>query len=1141
MVAMLKDENLSRSTGQGGTVSLELSLKPEELFPSYDTRYIDVASTNSHVLALCETPAGPGFLLFNEANKPEKIPEGLFPSAAITAGDVLKAAGGSAISLKGEKVGKPFPEITAVMGLTETEAANVKRELLPLAGENGVVLAEKLAALGNKQISTKDFDLCSDSNERYICLIHGTSGTFYRAVDENLRPLSPDKWRALEIKDLTKIPQDMLDQYPVLQEFVCTDKGTPVPDLPFAVSLTNGVLTVVDTTQGIRAFSEGASCYAMDPNNRGQLYFVDSKGLLRIADLTQMSGKAMAIQACPFPVDGTVSSLRFDPHGNFLMATAENAGSRSMYFIEKDTRKIAARLDDVGLDYDVNRYGELYFIDGKSRLRAADTGVNKFSREGLEEARAHERRKLSHLVTSAQAVVLPEIPIETQVTAADAEAQPDKNEELRVQMMEQAMASVNARLMPEVDKVGTVQALDALSSRIEVLKQTNGFREYPQVFSDVEKRIAEKIDTLETERLVEEMDAFKTELRNRHDVTHLTMLHESWGSIDRLRRSLVISNSGVRDAVDGEFNEVKAKAQGLIEALEKETKEQLEDRYASVEKLVRDTEYMRDFQTLRAAPEVIQFETLVASLSDSDERKAWRSKYRELYRTQEEELLTRQGSAQQQQMMRVAETLEDANEVLSDIKGQLQEILAASEMVRWRHKNPLVLRYRSIIMALPEDIRETSMQELDKVLEQRNRELVQIEGASIQRSTDKVKFKDEEFDVFPETRLIWRPCVKTMPGVDDLGRLVFRDTAGREYVPDCQPVPFDMECKETKDQIEYHRPDAEDYFESLKAPIPEWNKTWVLNPWVLGNLDMIAEACREQLTLGSGIVILEGEGGCGKDVYWKMFSNLTRRGLEEIPFNIQTAKEDLTYEYQFIEKIGTVKVPSKLTQAAQVPGTVVVLGEINTAPPGVLKMLNPAMDDSRRIGDKPMERTVLLAGTMNPQYYLGTQKISPEVRSRATIIQIGYPPIMNADGSKYLPYEAEMAAKHIPELADVPQKEFYAMWDAVANQDPTSDGERYLNAPKKELVNHLLRLVVTANRIREQYSAYHRNETYAEEADFPFSLRETIQIAARLTPGSKVGDLIKRIVLPKIPEPNERMRVEAIIDDPFAENAQATA
>jgi MoxR-like ATPase len=77
----------------------------------------------------------------------------------------------------------------------------------------------------------------------------------------------------------------------------------------------------------------------------------------------------------------------------------------------------------------------------------------------------------------------------------------------------------------------------------------------------------------------------------------------------------------------------------------------------------------------------------------------------------------------------------------------------------------------------------------------------------------------------------------------------------------------------------------------------------------------------------------------GKNVLIDIFAYYTNRPVFKFACNARTSKEELTYLW-LIDKDGTYKLHSKVYEAIKTPGAILILDEINTLPPDVLKLLN---------------------------------------------------------------------------------------------------------------------------------------------------------------------------------------------------------
>jgi hypothetical protein len=249
--------------------------------------------------------------------------------------------------------------------------------------------------------------------------------------------------------------------------------------------------------------------------------------------------------------------------------------------------------------------------------------------------------------------------------------------------------------------------------------------------------------------------------------------------------------------------------------------------------------------------------------------------------------------------------------------------------------------------------------------------------------------------------------------------------------------------------------------------------------------------------------------------------------------NFQTQKEDFTYEYAFTPQKGTYRVSAKLLEKLVTPYAFNAFDEINTLPPGVLKMLNALLDERRTLylpdgREVPVDSTSYLVGFMNPRHYIGTQELSAEIVSRATFMPIQYPPEKRKVNGKelYAPDEAIMLSRSVRGLSSLSLEEFEAAWDAIVNSaggNPAS-----ITADQERLIQGLHTVVKVANAVRRQYTNFQTNKG-TEQMDFVFCLRTGASIARRLRPESNVREIIKGVVLPKISSHESKTNAEMLI------------
>ncbi|MBX7136369.1 MAG: AAA family ATPase [Oligoflexia bacterium] len=1138
---------------RAGTIALQVNVMPEDLFSEAGDAVTGVAATNSYVLVQRNSGQGTDYTLFDQSQRTVAIPKDFFPHLVLEAGfiaEYLRSLGKESITLDPAKAGGStlnFKDLTLQLEMNERETVALKTFLQRTGKDNGRISASTLDSLKDELITTLEFRLSTDEAEKYIILERGKALFVYRTVDEDLRPLPIERWKKTQINDRTRISPEQIAETPILAEYADSSGGRQIDGLGFSANLKSKVLTIVGNREGTRMLNEQALCYTTDPGRRGNLFFISPDGVLKSVDLLASSGRNgtrnVTIVNHALPIDGEAVAMRFDPHGNFLAVLCEDKGSRSIVLLERDTLEPAGRIPDVGQVFDFNQHGDIFYHDSTGRLRQAATNIHEFSPNGLAEARELERRRLEALLSESRIINLPPVQPQAAKEAAAAPTAP-RVDSYRQDIIEKTKTQVTESLTPEVEKAGTVEALRTLAARVEQLKEQPTYSEYPEVFAAVDTLIADKIDGLEAERLLSLLKQHAKVLsQTKWGTEHLIGLNKQWSEIRALRESLTLVDTTLRQRVDSEYETVRDQTMEIKKRLGGELDKELGAAFPKIRELVEDTHFLKELSALKVSSEFVEFERITALIVDEEKRDDWRKRYKELLRTAEERINSKQCREDQERMTRIAQALEDSRAILGDIENALKEIGHTTELSRWRTRNPLLLRHTALLIDVPAEFREREERKLEELLDQRKKELLQVQNSNLQVGANTVKFLEQTFPVFPASRLFWKPTVKPIGDSMDRGVLVWRDDAGREYRPDWQPVPFDLDSPDTAAAVTATRMDADLFFEKTIPEVPKFDPNWVLNDWTKGYLDRMAEELAIQEHDQSGILILKGETGCGKDVLWSIFAHFTARGLKDIPFNQQTEKEDLTHDTDFKPNEGTVRVISNLVQSVQTPGTIVTLGEINTASQGVLKMLNSLTDSRRRINMNhgpsiKVDPTVLLGATMNPKNgYAATDELSAELLRRAIVINVEYPPLKKDGSEKFLPYEAEMMAKKVPQLADLSQAEFYALWDYVVNNERMSDGQKFASDERKKLVNQIFEVVKVADKIRDNFRRWNNDEENAQEAKFVFSLGESSTIAARLKPTTNVRAIMKRVILDKISNPDERIFVEGIIDNPDGEKA----
>ncbi|GAB6077520.1 AAA family ATPase [Hydrogenobaculum acidophilum] len=304
-------------------------------------------------------------------------------------------------------------------------------------------------------------------------------------------------------------------------------------------------------------------------------------------------------------------------------------------------------------------------------------------------------------------------------------------------------------------------------------------------------------------------------------------------------------------------------------------------------------------------------------------------------------------------------------------------------------------------------------------------------------------------------------------------------------------------------------------------------------PWFVQNLSMLSKALNEQLKYNEGIVIIEGDAGVGKNFLIEVYSALTRRPLFIIPCHSKMEKEDITFVYEYDPKVGTKRTKSNLIKALETPNAIIFFDEINTLPTSLVKVFNPLFDYRRYMylsydSIVKAEKNVLFVGAMNPQNYLGVSELPQDIKSRADILYIDYPPFEDEKGF-YYPDEAIILKDYMVGFEGLTKEDFIYLWYDKING---ISHDKIINTSEITIKNlyKIFELLKIASSIRKAYRDYQSGQS-EEAIDFVFSMRDTIRCARKLNESDNVKEVVKSTILPKVSNLFERKSVETLIDD----------
>lgn len=1108
-------------------LAVTVAVQPPELFVNNSGKVLDLACTDNYAVVMRQGKKGIEYLVYNEAGQVVTPTARNFPWTNPTFNALAEHCASENITyikLTGNNhhAATSLDDIAKKLNWTKELTAEVETNLRECFS-SALVYVQNLQ--NNDQVLfVAETDIKGDASRKSIVFQRGKALAVYVTHGEN-GVLHPNDWALVKVQDNSKISAAQLKKYPFLREFLNTQKGRLIGDSDLTIDNDRGILNVINTTQNQRVYSDSSVGYALDPADQRTVYYYNPQSSeLKSFDATKASLTQTPVRAVKLPFTGAVKDFKLDPQGNFVLMIVEKDGKSELKVLEKDTLAVAASVPDITGPLECDNLGNIYFVDGNKRLRLAQTNFMTFPKGGIEGMRTERRAELLRLAEAIEKIELPE---DGELGLADLPKGQLDEERIKRELSRQ----IDDRFGSMVADAETVDALDSLARRLGKLRDGEEFGGHPEIFDGVYTLIEERERSIKLEALKKGLDGFERSVEAAESVAEVLALDPELIELNRLRREVVIKDPTERKAVDQQLREFERRKTEKYGQYQGQLTHLLEERFAAVSELVSEAGTMEELSDIVGEPAVQEFETLVASVRDRNVSGVWKGKYRDLMIAQREVLSKREQEAREEEMLHQAELIEEAREVLGEIKKGLAELSETEALQKWQSRNPLITAFRAKILGLPADLRQAEEQALTDAIRDKRQELERRVVLSLPKDGNVVKFGEHTFPIFQSPRVVWQPkVIPSAPG-SPTGNLVFKDSAGRAFTPELGPLPVNMSDEVTKEAIAQHRAAAEKYFETRVRKVPGFDSTWVLNDYNRETLGKMAKLANIQLARKRGILILEGEAGVGKNVNVDVFAHFTNRESFTFSCNFQSEKEDLTYAFKYDPARGSYQVDSKLLEMLQTPGAIIVLDEINTLPPGVLKMLNPLLDyrrtlylpDGREIKAEP---SVVIVGTMNPQHYLGVKPLSPEVKSRARIMYIDYPP--EKVGPRQAPYEGEILAKFVPCLASAAQQEFTQMWDFVVNRDAGNGADKFLTKDREAALKNIAHIVRTANKVREAYRAY-RTGASNDPIDFVFSLRETIDIAAEMGAGTKIRDAIEEVIIPKISDPAEKERVKAIV------------
>ena len=800
-----------------------------------------------------------------------------------------------------------------------------------------------------------------------------------------------------------------------------------------------------------------------------------------------------------------------------------------MVIVDKASGKKVKEIDGVGGDMTVAPDGQIYFSDDQNRVRLVQTNFAGIPPGGVEAVKRQHEERLRQLIEAAG-----------NLTVDTAQARtPRKFTEIDVN---KALEAQLQKLFGErINKAKTPNELALVSSDIERLKQDSRFIDYPQSFNKMEADIGGRISAIQVEGLAQAISRVETLGKDIKTVDQAANLDAKVTELELERGKANIIDPEKRREIDERIQALKQKRDTVVEHYQAQITSILPGELTRVQALIDRAGSLDELSDLSGHEAILKFDQLTFFIKDPKAAAEWQQKLSGVINSKREQIRQSAVLAEEAKRTKLVGEVDIIRQGVSEFETRIIETVASNADLERLRRSPQLIQLRAKILSLPSELRQEEETKLEALLAKATTNLRIAKSAGVLQKAGEVDFAGEKFPVFAQSKAAWAPKIVPLSPGSQFGHLVYADTSGREFVPDrLGSIPLSLTDPTTEQVISLTTPEARAFFAAQERTVPTWNEKWVYTQYMREMHGRIAKRAKLQLEMQDGILVVESEAGAGKNVLWDMFGHFTNEEIVTIPCNFSMERQDLIYEYWFDPKTGTVKIPSQLINGIQRPGTMIDFTEINTLPPEVLKLLNSLFDYRRSVfvteGNRKQQirahPSVLFVGDMNPTRYIGTKKLSPEVKDRADILLYGYPPLQETGSQNQVRYrsdEAEMAAKMMEPLKALNQTEFVSLWNLVVNKEQGKGGEQFKTAEREDAVKRLLIVVKVANKIREAFDAYQSGRSL-EQVDFPFSLRATTRVAAIMNHTVDPKAAIKEVIGPKIEDIKERQRIFDIID-----------
>lgn len=864
-----------------------------------------------------------------------------------------------------------------------------------------------------------------------------------------------------------------------------------------------------------------------DPSDPDSLFFVNAGQVYKL-NLRGVAGRASLPELVSNLNIPDPQELHLDPNGNFIVA---RSNENKLIIYEKETGEEVKSFENVKGPVLIDEQGDITFADTQGKLHVIQTNFQAIPSGESGHSEERKAEKLKALQKKFADLDLNKVDRQVSDQISENDVARTLKETISKQVTEIITTSQKA------------EDIEGVLDRLQGLKADPANKSYTGVVDEFVEQARAKLSSIRQVELNTGLTEYGKTLESVKTVGDTIGLDEMFAKLLELRQKIDIADPQIRREIEQKLLRLQTKKDVLNTQYQGELVAVANQAFPQIEQLIKETGSSTELAYASTSGPAQQFERMLVNIKDPDVRKQLRDRYNAVKSEQRNKLEERVREVQDRDNRRYAQIVDEAKQDLTSLKEQIEK-LSDTKLIDRFDKDPLVTAYKAKLFALSPELREIEEKKLEIILGARKRDVEHRKELGAIGEAGELKFGQVSFPVYKEPQRLWQPkLIQRKNGF--YADLVFQDSQGRIFRPGGDTeivVENDLNSDRTGKTIENYRKEAEEYFRGIKRKVPDFDEKWRITDYHTEKLEEFTEALNLQLDNHRGIYIWQGEAGTGKNVLVDMLANLSNREVVTVACNENSVKEDLTYEFYYDPDKGTYKLPSRLIEGLQKPGAIILFDEINALKPGIAKLMNSLFDYRRRLylpeGGKERDiladPTVLFVGTMNPQNYAGVNRLSPEIKSRARIGDLEYPPFEVEKGrqnTRHRSDEAEMLAKYMETLSTLTQKEFKLCWQYLINKDTANGAGNILdgNPDLEPDIRRVYDVVRVANGLRRMYEAYQVGESN-EPMDFPTSLREVIDIVLEMNHKKGVGDIMKRVIVPKIDDRRQKKIVGDTID-----------